>query len=394
MLKCTAGLFCRFNYALHAKNAKLLKEIKPPYLLLPNHANLFDPFFLTWFMPYPLFFITGDSLFRNRFISYWIRHYGAIPKSRAISDMETIRHIINVIKAGSPLCIYPEAEQTWDGASLPIAEGTGKLVKFLKLPVIQVKTMGSFSMRPRWAPNKRKGRVSMEFSLMLTAEQVKSMSAEEIQKLVEEKNEYNEWDWMKKTRRQYNNTSGGCRSMEKAIYTCPSCKTMGKMKGIFNFIYCKECGYRVRYSNYGTFVSKKFPVYFSDMHKWNVWQTKELKNLIDKKVKDANGKPIFIMENRAKVSTGYRVNPMKKYGSGYVRLYTDRVEFDVDNDRRPPIIFKFSEIQGISFMRAYFEFYSEHTLYRFKFLTQRASSLKWVTAIRHLCETTTNQSQI
>lgn len=377
----------RFRYAIHAKNARLLKEIKPPYLLLPNHSNLFDPFFLTWFMPYPLFFVTGDSLFRNRFISYWIRHYGTIPKSRAISDMETIRHIVDVTKAGHPLCIYPEAEQTWDGASLPVTEGIGKLVKFLKIPVIQVRAMGAFSMRPRWAANRRKGRVSLEFSLMLTAEQVKAMKADEIQSIIEEKNKFNEWEWMKKIGRQYNNVMG-CQNMEKALYACPHCKTVGKMKGFLNFIGCKSCGYTVRYSNYGTFVSKKYPVYFSDMHSWNEWQTAELHKMIDGKVHGAAGAgetPVLLMQNRAKALTGYRINPMKRYDVGYVRLYTDRLEFDADKNRRPAFVFKFSEIEGLSFMRSYFEFYSEHTLYRFKFLTQSASSLKWATAIRYLC---------
>ncbi|HPS44070.1 MAG TPA: hypothetical protein PK542_06250, partial [Treponemataceae bacterium] len=46
LINCTVGLLLRGKYDLHAENSKVLSDVKPPYILLPTHANLWDPFFL------------------------------------------------------------------------------------------------------------------------------------------------------------------------------------------------------------------------------------------------------------------------------------------------------------------------------------------------------------
>ncbi len=289
---------------------------------------------------------------------------------------------MKAVRKGNALCLYPEGQQTWDGTTLPLIDTTAKLLKLLKVPVIRVLSKGAFSARPRWSLTRRKGRVTLNFKLILKSEDLKKYSVAEIQDIMDRELAYNEWDWLKTQKRLYNNTFG-CKNMEKVLYMCPHCGTLSKMKSFCNYFYCTECGYCVRYTNSGLFVSRKHVPYFSDIHSWNVWQRRQLRLFLTGKTENLSEKNagIPLLQNNASAWTGYRINPMKKYARGRICLYADRLQFNVDNDIKQPLVFSFTEIEGISFMRSYFEFYAGHTLYRFKFLTSAASSLKWTTAI-------------
>lgn len=386
LMKCTVGLILRGKYDLHAENAKILTEVKPPYILLPTHANLWDPFFLNYFVHHPIFFVTSDSLFRNRFVSYWIRQFGCIPKSQAIPDIETIRNIMSVIKRGDVLCLYPEGMQTWDGCTLPINPNTARLIKLLKVPVIRVISYGAFSTCPRWSRNRRQGRVTLDFKLILSGDEIKKMNAESIDTVIERELSYNEWDWLAHSHRYYNNFFGA-HGMERVLYYCPSCGAMGTIRSACNIVRCKECSFYARFTNKGRFVSSRYPTTPENLQAWNKFQRSKLASeiLSTEGFAPAYEMPIFV--NNVVAFTGYRINPMKRQGEGTLTLYRDRAVFKPINPKKPPFIFPVEHIEGISFLRRHIEFYVDKTLYRFKFLSKYGSSLKWNDAIGILKET-------
>lgn len=386
LVKATVGFYLFAKYDLHAENKRILKEIPKPYILLPTHSSLFDPFFHNFYVPYPMYIVTSDSLFRNRFTSYWIRQFGCIPKSQSIPDIETIRNIHKVIKRGNILCLYPEGMQTWDGASLPVMQGTARLLKMLQVPAIRVFSHGAFSTSPRWSINRRQGRVTLSFKEIITREQIQSLNINEIQTILNTELAYNEWEWLKNSRRSYNNFFGA-QGIHRLLYCCPQCGKLNSIRGAGNSIYCIHCRLAVRYTNKGRLV----PLFFSktaeapsDLHEWNCIQ----KQLLEEKCKGKILKNIhignnnsLILTNNAVLFTGYRMDPMKKQGRGTLRLYSDILLFSHENDAEAVLAFELKGISGVSFMKRYFEFYYEKVLYRFHLLSKYSSSLEWYDAI-------------
>lgn len=380
LIKCTVGLILRGKYDLHAENRELLGAIKPPYVLLPTHANLWDPFFLNYFVPHPIFFVTSDALFRNRFISYWIRQFGCIPKSQAIPDIETIRNVMAVIKRGDVLCIYPEGMQTWDGSTLPLNPTIARLVKLLKVPVIRVISHGAFSTCPRWSRNVRQGRVTLDFKLILSADQVRAATTEGIDGIIRKELSYDEWEWLSRSHRYFNNFFGA-HGMEKVLWGCPSCGATGSIRGALNIVRCGRCGFHARFNNKGRFVNSRSRDVPANLREWNDRQQEILQKRLLVAIADPSQHDAPLMFNNVLAFTGYRVNPMKKHGTGAITLHADRIVFTPDTATVSRLEFPVDKIDGITILRRHIEFYCDKTLYRFRFLSKYGSSLKWHAAI-------------
>jgi 1-acyl-sn-glycerol-3-phosphate acyltransferase len=380
LIKCTVGLILRGKYDLHADNREILVAIKPPYVLLPTHANFWDPFFLNYFVPHPIFFVTSDALFRNRFISYWIRQFGCIPKSQSIPDIETIRNVMTVIRRGDVLCVYPEGMQTWDGSTLPLNPNIARLLKVLKVPVIRVISHGAFSTCPRWSRNVRQGRVTLDFKLILSAEQIRALTAETVDGIIRKELSYDEWEWLSRSHRFFNNFFGA-HGMEKVLYGCPSCGAMGSIRGALNLVRCNRCGFLARFNNKGRFVNSRSRAVPANLREWNERQRAILKKRLLAAIADPIRHGAPLMFNTVRAYTGYRVNPMKKHGMGAITLHVDRLVFTPDNAKVARLEFPIGKIDGIAILRRHIEFYFEKTLYRFRFLSKYGSSLKWHAAI-------------
>jgi 1-acyl-sn-glycerol-3-phosphate acyltransferase len=368
---------------IHTVNLQILRDIQPPYLLVPNHVNLFDPFFMSLYSPKPVYFIAEDAIFRNRAAAFFVRKFGGIPINRRSSDLKTIKYILKTVRRGNILCLYTEGQQTWDGTTLPLIDTSAKLVKLLKIPVIRVLTKGAFSTRPRWAKNRRRGCIILDFKQIATGEEIKKMSVEVIQEKLTRELAYNEWEWLAKRDIRFDNYRG-TEGMKKALFFCPQCMAMDSMRGFMHYFYCPRCGYGVWYTGSGLFKNRRRTVLFDNMHDWNLWQQEYLKKYLGKKISRKDNLPI--LSNRVTLSTGCHTNPMKRYTCGFLHLYWDRLLFLPDSSRFPRLIFSFEDISALSFLPEHFEFYANQVLYYFKFLTTAASSLKWTSALTYMVE--------
>lgn len=110
-LKAFLGIYLRHTYRTSAENADAA-ALKPPYVLLANHTNFWDPFFLSIYMPEPVCFVTSDAYFRNPILKRLLRMAGAIPKSKFIADAVTVLDILRVKKNGGVIEISLKENET------------------------------------------------------------------------------------------------------------------------------------------------------------------------------------------------------------------------------------------------------------------------------------------
>ncbi len=109
-MKSLFGIYLRQKFKLSAENSEACL-VPPPFLLLANHTNFWDPFLLSLYTPEPIYFVTADEYFRNPFLKFLLGLAGAIPKSKFISDQMTVIDIFRIKRKGGVIGIFPEGKR-------------------------------------------------------------------------------------------------------------------------------------------------------------------------------------------------------------------------------------------------------------------------------------------
>jgi len=89
------------RYSVTAENLDVVRNLRPPYLVLPNHTSVWDPFFVNKFIPGVIHYVVSDSNFRSRIVEFGLGLVGSIPKTKVMSDLDTVKNIMKVTRAGS-----------------------------------------------------------------------------------------------------------------------------------------------------------------------------------------------------------------------------------------------------------------------------------------------------
>jgi len=369
----------RFNLTVVGKGIKGIDELKSPYLIVANHTNFWDPFFVASFVPKPIHFVTADEYFRNPLVKAALRLVGAIPKSKFIADFDTVKSILKVKKAGGIIGVFPEGRRNWDGGPEPVVYSTAKLIKALKLPVVTALLKGAHLSKPRWAKKPRRGLVSVTYNVLLTPEEIAKFTADEIYKRVVSGLDYHEYAFQAKEMIRYKGRRLA-ENLELFLFTCPQCRKIGTMKSERNDFFCSTCGYHVSYDKYGFFQSRSGDkLSFRNPKEWNQWQLALLQNQIASAKK---GSPVIFEDRLVFLLQGSRLKPLKKIHTGRLQLPADSLLFT--NLQGEKIRFDFAQISGLNVQQNdKLEFYYQNMLYRFIF-QPRVSAYKWLKGIELL----------
>ena len=389
LLRWTLGKSLAFMYRLKPEGLDILKKTSPPYLILANHGNFWDPFFIGSCVSRPVYYVTSDAQFRHPLMRFLLGLVGSIPKTKMISDFETVRQIMRIRQRRGVIGIFPEGRRTWDGHTLPVLFPTAKLIKLLKIPVIIVLLKGSYLSLPRWTKRRRKGEVAIKFNLGLSLEEIKELSVEKIHQKLVRLLEYDEFEFQREHMIAF---SGRSRAefLERVLFICPHCRTLGKLHSRRSRFFCRRCGYVTYYNRFGFFERRSQRLYFDTIREWNLWQLAHLKNLlVSLKAQGVVG-PVF-RDRQVLAFTGYRRIRLRRPRFGNMVLFVDRVEFNPLNLRK--IVFPIAELAGVNVQNnGALEFYAGGILYSFRFLNERTSSYKWMNALNLLKQGETSES--
>jgi 1-acyl-sn-glycerol-3-phosphate acyltransferase len=367
-----------FSYKVRAENLELLRTFKPPYVLLANHNNFWDPFFLTSIITDRVYFVTSDMHFHNPVRGWFLRIVGAIPKTKFVSDLETIKNIMRAKQDGGIIGIFPEGRRSWDGHSLPLLYSTAKLVKLLKIPVVVPLLKGAYLSRPRWTTSKRRGRVFVSFKMGFSGEEVRSLSVDQIFERMSGLLRYNEWDFQRRHMIPFQGRRRA-ESLELTLFMCPHCRSLGRLRSRKHRFFCRSCGYSVHVNTYGFLEKESEKLYFENIRDWNLWQLAELGKLLSAKKAEGSAEEVF-KDRQVWLYRGERKKPLKKRHFGSLGLYIDRLEFGTLKGEQ--IRFPLEELSGINVQdQERLEFYHGDSTYRFTFAGERVSAYKWLNAL-------------
>ena len=190
----TFGMYVRIAYNLKLSGDSD-RAPSGPFLLLGNHCNNFDGPFLQCLLFRPIHYIITDTVFKIPFLGRLLSFVGFIPKRKFTSDVLSVRMIIRAAKKGGVIGIFPEGMRSWDGRTVAISNGTFKLIRMLKIPVVIARIMGGYLSGPRWANTRRRGRVEVKLKKLIDAQDIRRLSLAEVTEKINAALYHDEASW-------------------------------------------------------------------------------------------------------------------------------------------------------------------------------------------------------
>lgn len=375
ILKKTLGpwLIRRFNIEYIEGN---MEGLKPPFVVIGNHTNNWDPFIISFKISEPIHFVTSVEQFRSRIMRFLLGLAGCIPKTKAMSDAYTVKSLFHVRNRGDVVGVFPEGKRCWDGKTEEILYPTAKVLKSMGVPVVSFLINGAYLTHPRWAATSRKGRIQVRYGILFTEEQLKTISVDEIYEKMCEALTTDDYRWQQERMIPFEGKRLA-EYLERVLFLCPECGKTSTLYSKGDTLTCLACGETVRYNKYGYLEKNSGRPRFETVLQWNQWQLKELEKMILERMKEP-GTPIF--EDRdVTLFTGQRYVAVRRLRKGRLRLYVNRLEFIARDGSKT--VFELSHMNGVStHLSDWFDFYHEGKFHRAAFRDRHTSANKYTEA--------------
>lgn len=239
----------------HIKVVDDINKEKGPAFLIYNHQSRCDYIYITQAVyPKRINFVVGYNEFFRSHLHLILKMLNAIPKKNFTIDMVSIKAMSSIIKQGGVVCLAPEGMSSITGHNQPVGEGTGKLFKHYGIPVYLVKLNGAFLSNTKVCLDERKGRVDATLTKLFDPEDLKNMSAEEIQLKTDEALWHDDYEWNKKEHVKFDGHGNMGSHLHDLLYRCPKCGHELEMIGEKDYIKCNHCGNGATINDYYEFV--------------------------------------------------------------------------------------------------------------------------------------------
>ncbi len=257
-----------------------MEGLKPPYMLLSNHMAFVD-FELVALGTYPQRLnnvVNIDGYYLRPWLMEWI---GAICTRKFTNDIPLLRSIKKVLSRGDVLCMYPEARYSQCGVTSYLPDSLGMLVKRSKVPVVVAIHHGNYLHSPVWNV-KKKRKVPMHTTLtqVLSAEDIETMSVNEINERLKEAFVYDEYKYQKENGILITEPYRA-EGLHKILYKCPHCLSENAMASKGCEIFCTECNKRWRLMEDGSLAAIDGETEFAHIPDWFNWEREEVRREIE-----------------------------------------------------------------------------------------------------------------
>jgi 1-acyl-sn-glycerol-3-phosphate acyltransferase len=138
-----------------------------PFILVANHSGPFDHLLLATVVGFvtgrKLHFVAKSRFYNNPIACAWFLIVGAVPIDPGAADRRALRSIEKLLKAGKPVCIYPEGQCGPGEDLLPFRRGAFWLAAHTGVSVVPAAIVGSAKILPKGVLIPRRGRATVAF---------------------------------------------------------------------------------------------------------------------------------------------------------------------------------------------------------------------------------------
>lgn len=242
------------KYRPHYTIKDNINDCKGPCFVIWNHLSRLDhAFVMEATYPRRINILAGYNEFFRSHLHLVFRLMNIIPKKNYADDMCSVRAMNNIIKKGGCIAFSPEGMSSIYGQNQPIVPGTGRFLQFYHIPVYFVKLAGSYLTSTKVCLDERQGRVEAELSLLLTSEQLQSMTPEQIEDTINEAFRHDDYEWNKEKHIKWKTDGRICEKLNDICYKCPKCGAELDMTAEKDYIKCNKCGNGAKMNDYYEF---------------------------------------------------------------------------------------------------------------------------------------------
>lgn len=353
-IRCFLFPRLRVKYRLNG-----VKKMEPPFVLIYNHPSKLDfAYAMVPLFPKKVNQIIAFYYFCNYRFGKLLHRMGGIPKFLYHPDISTIKNVKRVVKNKGIIGFAPEGRLSAYGCMETLAPATEKLIKHLELPVVMAKIKGAYLTFPKWAKRMRRGRIEVDFEQILTPEEIREKSPEELKSLLEEKLYYDDFQWQEEKRIRYKG-KGLAEGLEHILYICPVCKHEYSFTAKDNLLTCSHCGVEVKLNEYYEFETDN-QLIPKNIRDWYLFQKAEEARNVEREG--------YILESRVTLKfPDPEGKGFTKVGEGITRMDASGVTYEGTINGEPQTVhFKIENVPVILFgVNEDFEIYHDNTLYYF-----------------------------
>lgn len=156
-------------------------------IITANHASYLDPPVIGSALlgRRMVRFIPRDTLYDNTWLAAFMNRVGTLPISRDRGDIGALKKIIQAVRDGAAVGIFPEGTRTLDGRMQTPKAGIGFILKKASAPVIPAYIRGTFRALPKKSVFPRPVRVQVRFGDPVLPDSLENM--------VENKKDYQQY---------------------------------------------------------------------------------------------------------------------------------------------------------------------------------------------------------
>lgn len=249
-----------------------MEGLEGPYLMLVTHSSMVDfNVMLKATHPHKVNNVMTLEGF-NTYTEPLMRSLGVLGTRKYINDMNLIRNIKYCIeKLGNTFVLFPEARYSLDGCTSYIPSSTAKLIKVLKVPVVVLKIQGNFITCPQWNKINKKTHVEAQMVQIITREECKDISLDEIANRIREHFTYDDYKWQLENKIKIDHPKRA-EGLHALLYKCPHCKAESQMNSKGAKLFCNACGKTWEMDEYGQLHALDGKTEFSHIPDWSNWE--------------------------------------------------------------------------------------------------------------------------
>ena len=244
-----------------------ISDIQGPALVLCPHTCAYDPVFVgSSVYPKRMTFVVSEHFMAKPLLRFALTKLAhVITKKMFCADASTIMNIMRAKNEGNIIALFAEGRLNSAPQSHPVTAGTAHLVKKLGVNVYCVTANGASLIHPKWSGVMRKGTVEVISSKLLDAEEIKNLSIDEIEKIIDDAILHDDEKAAKGREFKVKDTTLG---LDGILYKCPECEREFTLEADNCEVRCTRCGFKTTLDTYYHFSNCRF----ASINEWFNWQ--------------------------------------------------------------------------------------------------------------------------
>lgn len=244
-----------------------------PTILLSSHAARLEFIYTVYgFRRRDINVVCGYQNILQKGIYPLFMRIGVISKYLYQPDFMCVKNMLRVLRRNGAIGLFPEGIQSTSGSTHPINPATAKFIKSSRANVVVCTTRGAYLATNRYSSDRKKGPITVEYSLLFTPEQLEALTEEQIGERLLEKLQYNDFAYNRTARNRYVGKKPNAFGIGSILYRCPDCGQEGALDVEGEAVVCRSCGFRARVNEYYDLVADDDTRYPFDIDRWYKWQ--------------------------------------------------------------------------------------------------------------------------